>query len=101
MQIVAKISFIDIKYGKLRSELLASITNVRDPPPPFCSFYANVFPIFNQFIATSWSGSFKNFFSLRVHMMNKELASICLKIKAGESYHTIISYFFQTGNGAS
>ena len=34
VQIVAKMYFINIKFGKLRSKLLASITNVRNPPPP-------------------------------------------------------------------
>ena len=72
VQIVAKISFIDIKYGKLRSELLASITNVRNPPPLFFFlFRKRVLNI--QLVYRDWLVWFiKTFFSLRVHMINKE-----------------------------
>ena len=71
VQIVAKISFIDIKYGKLRSELLASITNVRIPPPFFFLFRKRVLNI--QLVYRDWLvWLIKTFFSLRVHMINKE-----------------------------
>ena len=70
MQIVAKISFIDIKYGKLRSELLASITNVWTPALFFLlrKRVPNIQPVYRDWLV--WF--IKTFFSLRVHMMNKE-----------------------------
>ena len=71
VQIVAKISFIDIKYGKLRSELLASITNVRTPPPLFFLLrkrVPNIQPVYRDWLVCFT----KTFFSLWVHMMNKE-----------------------------
>ena len=74
VQIVAKISFIDIKYGKLRPELIASITNVRTPPPFFFVMFLlrkrvlNIQPVYRDWLV--WF--IKTFFSLRVHMINKE-----------------------------
>ena len=72
VQIVAKISFIDIKYGKLRSELLASITNVRTPPPfsLLRKRVPNIQPVYRDWLV--WFITCETFFSLRVHMMNKE-----------------------------
>ena len=71
VQIVAKISFIDIKYGKLRSELLASITNVRNTPPLLFLLrkrVPNIQPVYRDWLV--WF--IKTFFSLRVNMINKE-----------------------------
>ena len=68
VQIVAKISFIDIKYGELRSELLASITNVEHPPLFLRKRVPNIQPVFRDWL--NWF--IETFFSLRVHMINKE-----------------------------
>ena len=67
----AEISFIDIRYCKLRSKLLATITNVRTPPPFLFLLrkcVPNIQPVYRDWLV--WF--IKTFFSLRVHMMNKE-----------------------------